>query len=76
MKAMLIIDVGNDIDFQKDFAKIRLFTSNGRGISYYDKVKLKRLPEYVRLDEREIFISNNWQKIGWNNCLRQIIGEE
>lgn len=76
MKAILIIEVGNNVDFQKDFAKIRLFTSNGRGISYYDKVKLKRLPEYVKLDEREIFISNDWQKIGWNNCLRNIIGEE
>lgn len=62
MKAILVIDVGKNVDFKKDFAKIRLFTSNGRGISYYNKVKLQPMP-----NERE---EKDHYDYGWNDCVR------
>lgn len=65
MKAILVIDVGANVDFKKDFAKIRLFTSNGRGISYYNKVKLQPMPN--EKEEKEYV---DYYDMGWNDCVR------
>lgn len=81
MKAILVIDVGENVDFKKDFAKIRLFTSNGRGISYYDKVKLKPMPErkYIRMacnSDGERWAEYSTYDMGYNKCIYEILGEE
>lgn len=79
-KAILIIDVDDNADFENAIADITFRDEWGvapRGIKrWHSGIKAKPLPKYVKLDESEINISNNWQKIGWNNCLRNIIGEE
>lgn len=81
MKAILIIDIDENADFENAIADIT-FRDNQWGIApigikhWYNGIKLKPLPKYEMLEESEIHISNNWQKIGWNNCLRNIIGEE
>lgn len=72
MKAILSIIVGENVDFKKDFAKIRLFTSNGRGISYYDKVKLQPMPKLKHPNGSDIV--NDYVR-GYNDCLREILGE-
>ena len=81
MKAILIIDVDDNADFEKAIADITFRDEWGvapRGIKrWYSGVKAKPLPKYEMLEESDIVNTNDmWQKIGWNNCLRNIIGEE
>lgn len=52
-----------------------LYEEARKGVRH-ENCPLRPLPKYEKLEESEIYISNNWQKIGWNNCLRNIIGEE
>jgi len=73
MKAILVIDVGENVDFKKDFSKIRLFTSNGRCINYYNKVKLQPIPNKKHDDENDM--EEACYMDGWNACIDEITGE-
>lgn len=82
MKAILIIDVDENADFENAIANIT-FRENEWGLAprgikrWHNGIKAKPLPKYKKLEESDIANTNNmWQKIGWNNCLRNIIGEE
>lgn len=80
-KLLIVLDCEDYIleDLKKfDINEIELYPNTDTIYSYTweDGFRLLEMPKYEMLDEGDIYISNNWQKIGWNNCLRNIIGEE
>lgn len=80
-KLLIVLDCEDYIleDLKKfDINEIELYPNTDTIYSYTweDGFRLLEMPKYEMLDEGDIYISNNRQKIGWNNCLRNIIGEE
>lgn len=85
MKAILVIDLPNDLDISLDEIKadITVLSKDFRKSMLYLKYKniaLKPLPQKKILDE-ELFMSGIFRLIqarftGWNDCLDEIIGGE
>lgn len=82
MKAILIIDVDENADFENAIADIT-FRDNEWGTApigikhWYNGIKLKPLPHNDFIDEAEGYETEEEYKAyvsGWNDCLDEILG--
>lgn len=86
MKAILVIDVNDDINFEEAKANIKMVEDNWGLLlgnakkKWYDNVRLKPIPQ-----EKDDFINEDYTKeeeleyhynSGWNACIESILGEE
>lgn len=77
MKAILLIDVPDNTEFDKDYRLTGLLLANeyaeNVGIEFKD-ARLKPVPKKMRTDVDDIEESSYLQ--GWNECIDELLGEE
>lgn len=78
MKAILVVDIPDDFKFKKAFADITLF--DGKHNMWKRITEVKPMPEFrdehYKTFSIELSQIINSENRGYNDCLREILGEE
>lgn len=82
MKAILVIDLPNDLDisldeYKADITMLSKDFSKSMLSHKYKNIALKNLPQKKNVDEDLAKYCEDYdRKIGWNECIDEILGEQ